>query len=194
MRICAAEGSLGGTEDSFPIQKTILAGVSTKLANHCEYRRNSLLIDSEVLTIFFEWVLRRHVHINDQETMVRAWQFGRKWEIPAFQNEVMRNLVAEFSDKTINLRAMRQAYGATSSQDAERDELLRKAFITEFASESRDRTWVEEDLLESGLDKCIEFHRDYTRVMCIAYDYDDDYDPKADGARIADLLVGETIE
>ena len=126
--------------------------------------------------------------------MVRAWQFGRKWEISAFQNEVMRCLVAEFRHKHISLRAMRQAYGATSPKDAERDELLRTAFITEFAFESRDKPWFEEDLVESGLDKCIDFHRDYTRIMCLAYDYDDYYDPKVDGARIADLLMGETIE
>lgn len=88
--------------------------------------------------------------------MVRAWHFGRVWEIPAFQNEVMRCLVAEFRHKHINLRAMRQAYGATSPKDAERDELLRTAFITEFASEGRDKTWFEEDLVESGLDKCID--------------------------------------
>ena len=126
--------------------------------------------------------------------MVRAWQFGRKWEIPAFQNEVMRCLVAEFCHNHINLRAMRQAYGATSPKDAERDELLRTAFSKLNCIVRPDKTWFEEDLLESGLDKCIDFHRDYTRIMCLAYDYDDDYDPKADGVRIADLLVSETIE
>ena len=179
---------------SFPIQKTILASVSPKLANICGYRRCVLSIDSEVLTIFFEWILRRPVKIDGQETMVRAWQFGRQWEVPAFQNEVMRCLVAEFSHKHINLQAMRQAYGATSSEDVERDELLRRAFITEFAFESRDKTWFEEDLIESGLDKCVDFHKDYTHIMCLAYEYDDDYDPKAEGARIEDLLVSETIE
>lgn len=126
--------------------------------------------------------------------MVRAWQFGREWEIPAFQNEVMRDLVAELRDKHINLRAMRQAYGATSSEDIERDQLLRRAFITEFAFESRDKTWFEEDLVESGLDKCVDFHKDYTRIICVTYDYDDDYDPKADGARIEELLLDETIK
>ena len=126
--------------------------------------------------------------------MVRAWKFGREWEIPAFQNEVMRCLIAEFQHKHINLRAMRQAYGTTSTRDADRDELLRRAFITEFAFESRDKTWFEEDLVESGLDKSIDFHKDYTRIMCLAYDYDDDYDPKVEGARLADLLVDETIE
>lgn len=153
-----------------------------------------LSIDSEVLTIFFEWLLRRPLQIDGQETMVRAWQFGRKWEIPAFQNEMMHCIVAEFREKHVNLRAMRQAYGATSSEDVERDSLLRKAFITEFAFESRDKTWFEEDLVESGLDKCVDFHMDYTRIMCVAYDYDGDYDPKAYGARIEDLLLCETAE
>ena len=194
MRIYSAGSLLGVTGSSFPIQRTILASLSKKLASHCRYREIILPIDSEVLTIFFEWILRRHVQIDGQETMVRAWQFRREWEIPAFQNEVMRCLVDEFCHKHIDLRAMRQAYGATSSKDAEGDELLRRAFITEFAFESRDKTWLEEDLTESGLDKCVDFHRDYTRIMCLAYDYDDDYDPKAEGARIADLLVSEMIE
>lgn len=126
--------------------------------------------------------------------MVRAWQFGREWEIPAFQNEVMRCLIAEFQHKHIDLRAMSQAYGTVLSKDTDRDKLLRKAFITEFAFESRDKTWFEEDLVESGLDKRIDFHKDYTRIMCLTYDYDEGYDPKADGARIADLLVDETID
>jgi hypothetical protein len=126
--------------------------------------------------------------------MVRAWQFGRTWEIPAFQNEVMRCLVAELRDKHINLRAMRQAYGATSSEDVELDKLLRRAFIMEFAFESRDKTWFEEDLVESDLNKCVDFHKDYTRIMCLAYDYDDDYDPREYGARIEDLLLSENIE
>lgn len=106
----------------------------------------------------------------------------------------MRCLIAEFEHKHIELRAMRQAYGSKSSKDADRDEFLRRAFITEFAFESRDKTWYEEDLSESGLDKCVDFHRDYTCIMCVAYDYDKDYHPKSDGARIADLLLSKTIE
>ena len=82
----------------------------------------------------------------------------------------MRCLVTEFEHKHINLRAMRQAYGATSPKDVEGDRLLRRAFITELAFESRDKTWCEEDLSESGLDTSTDFHKDYTRIMCLAYD------------------------
>lgn len=126
--------------------------------------------------------------------MVRAWRFGHLWGIPAFQNEVMRCLIAEFNHKHINLQAMRQAYDATSPEDVKRDKLLRRAFITEFAFESRDKTWFEEDLIESGLEACVDFHKDYTRIMCVTYDYNDDYDPKADGARIEELLLDETVK
>jgi len=179
----------------FYIQKTMLASVSSKLAKHCTSRGGLIIlpIESDVLTIFFEWVLRRPVQIDKQDTMVRAWQFGRKWEIPAFQNEVMRCLVAKFEHDHIDLCAMRQAYGATSSEDVERDKLLRKAFITEFAFESRDKTWCEEGIIQSGLDKCTDFHRDYTHVMCLMPE-DEGYNPREEGARIGDLLVDETIE
>lgn len=194
MRIYPAEGLLGVAGVSFPIQKTMLASVSAKLANNCRYRECFLPINSDVLTIFFEWMLRRPIHFDGQENMVRAWQFGREWEIPGFQNEVMRCLVAEFRHKHINLRAMRQAYRAKSPEDVEGDKLLRRAFITEFAFEGRDKTWFEEDLIESGLDKCVGFHKDYTHIMCLAYDYDDDYDPKTHGARIEDLLLSELVE
>jgi hypothetical protein len=125
--------------------------------------------------------------------MVQAWQFGRKWEIPAFQNEVMLCLVAEFENNYVNLSAMRDAFGATLCGDVECDKLLRKAFITEFAKGSRTESWCEAEFVKSGLDKCIDFQWDFLRIMCVDPD-DDDYDPKEDGARIEDLLLSERIE
>lgn len=176
----------------------MLASVSPKLADHCTLNNRNgfyfLSVDYEVLQLFFQWMLRQSLRIDGQETMVRAWQFGRKWEIPAFQKEVMRCLVAELEHQHIDLRAMRRAYGATSPEEVEGDKLLREAFMAEFAFESRDRTWFEEDLSESGLNECIDFHKDYTSIMCVTYDYDDDYNPKTDGARISELLVSETME
>jgi hypothetical protein len=127
--------------------------------------------------------------------MVRAWQFGSEWEIPAFQNEVMRCLVAKFEHNYVNLRAMRQAYQASTTGKVARDKLLQKAFITEFAHENRDehKYWREEEFSESGLDDCSAFHRDYTRIMCLASG-DDESDPRTDRARIEELLVSETTE
>lgn len=125
--------------------------------------------------------------------MVRAWQFGREWEIPAFQNEVMRCIIASFENNYVDLWAMGDAYQFTTATDVARDKLLRKAIITEFAYESRVQTWVEKDLVESGLDRCAAFHRDYTRIMCLAFE-DNDSDSRTHGARIEDLLVSETID
>jgi len=173
----------------------MLASVSSKLAKHCTFWRSvvHLSIDSDVLTIFFEWVLRRPTQTGRQDILLRAWQFGREWEIPAFQNEVMRCLVAKFDHNHIDLYAMRQAYGAKSSKDVAGDKLLRKAFIAEFAFESQGKTWCEEDMIESGLDKCTDFHRDCTYIMCLVPN-DKDYDPREEGAQIRNLLVDETIE
>jgi hypothetical protein len=175
----------------------MLASVSMKLAKCCISPLNPgkcfLSANSEVLRLFFEWILRRPVDTDDQETMVRAWHFGRDWEIPAFQNDVMRCLVAELNENYVDLWAMRQAYQAITPKHGAYDKLLQRAFVTEFARDLRGESYPGEDLIESGLDECIDFHRDFTHLMCLAYDYDNDYNPRTDGARIEELLVSETI-
>jgi hypothetical protein len=129
--------------------------------------------------------------MNEQTTMVEAWRFGHEWEIPVFQNEVMRCLVADFRNNSVDLWAMSEAYEASSSEDVARDRLLRGPFIMEFAHESRDQIWSEDAFFSSGLDGCTDFHRDYVYTMCV--DCDSGYGPRTDGAKIEELLVSESL-
>jgi hypothetical protein len=96
----------GCTRKPFPVEKTLLASVTTKLANHCISRTTNsecqLPTESEVLRVLFNWVLRCSLHINDQTTLVQAWRFGHEWEIPVFQNEVKRYLVHELGNDRID--------------------------------------------------------------------------------------------
>lgn len=151
-----------------------------------------LFTTSDTLRIFFDWVLRCPIATTDQQLLVPAWQFGREWEIPVFQSAAMRRLVDEFHRRYVDEFAMYQAYKAENPEDIIGDKLLRKAFILQLASDNQDGAiWNEKEFLASGLDKCIDFYKDFTHTVCLAPD-DGNYTSWKHGAHIEELLVDES--
>jgi hypothetical protein len=186
----------------FYIQKTILANVSKDLADDLQPDREGICrlytTTYEALRIFIGWLLQYPIQSKSQELLAQSWRFGARYHIPAYQNEVMRQLVGVLHSEPVDVFAVRGAYVYTcdfESQIADiivkRDKLLRKAFVAQLASNSRlEHPWAseEEAYAESGFERNQDFHKDFFHAVCFGSSKDGS---KGDGARIEELLVDE---
>ena len=110
----------------------------------------------------------------------------------------MRQLVGVLHSERVDVFAVRDAYVYTcdfepriASIIVKQDRLLRKAFITQLASNSRlEHPWEgeEEAYLRSGLDMNHDFHKDFFHAVCFGSSKGGS---KAPGAQIEGLLVEE---
>lgn len=187
----------------FYIQRTILASVSKELANDLRPDREGICrfntTTYEALRIFIGWLLRCPIQSKSQELLAQSWRFGARYHIPAYQNEVMRQLVDVLHAEPVDVFAVRDAYVYTCDFEpriadmiVKRDQLLRKAFVTQLASNSRlEHPWEgeEEDYSKSGLDMNHDFHKDFFHAVCFG---PSKAGSKGAGARIEELLVEES--
>lgn len=187
----------------FYIQKTILASVSKELADDLQPDREGICrlytTTYEALRIFISWLLRYPIQTKSQELLAQSWRFGARYHIPAYQIEVMGRLVEVLHAEPVDVFAVRDAYVYTCDFEpriadiiVKRDQLLRKAFVTQLASNSRlEHPWKgeEEAYAESGLERNHDFHKDFFHAVCFGSAKDDS---KGAGARIEDLLVKES--
>ena len=187
----------------FYIQKTILESVSKDLADDLRpdhdgiYRFNTTTY--EALRIFIGWLLRYPIQSKSQELLAQSWRFGARYHIPTYQNEVMRQLVDLLHVQPVDVFAVRDAYVYTCDFEpriadiiVKRDQLLRKAFVTQLALNSRlEHPWEseEEAYIKSGLDMNHNFHKDFFHAVCFGSSEDG---LKGPGARIEELLVEES--
>lgn len=186
----------------FYIQKTILASVSKELADDLQPDREGICrlytTTYDALRIFIGWVLRYPIQSKSQELLAQSWRFGARYHIPAYQNEVMRQLVDVLQTEPVDVFAVRDAYVYTCDFEpriagiiVKRDQLLRKAFVTQLASNSRlEHPWEseEEAYAESGLERNHDFHKDFFHAVCFGSSKDGS---NGAGARIEELLVDE---
>ncbi|GAB7328686.1 hypothetical protein MBLNU13_g00608t2 [Cladosporium sp. NU13] len=153
----------------------------------------------EALRIFVGWLLRNPIQSKSQELLAQSWRFGARYYIPAYQNEVMRQLVGVLEAEPVDVFAVRDAYVYTCDFEpriadiiVKRDRLLRKAFVTQLASNSRlEHPWEseEEAYMNSGLHMNHDFHKDFFHAVCFGSSEDGFKGP---GARIEELLVEES--
>lgn len=187
----------------FYIQETILASVSNELADDlrpdhegvCRFYTTTY----EALRIFIGWLLRYPIQSKSQELLAQSWLFGARYHIPAYQNDVMRQLVGVLQAEPVDVFAVRDAYVYTYDFEpriadiiVKRDQLLRKAFVTQLASNSRlEHPWEseEETYMKSGLHMNHDFHKDFFHAVCFGSSKDGS---KEAGARIEELLVEES--
>jgi hypothetical protein len=186
----------------FYVQRTILASVSKELADDLQPDRKGICrlntTTYEALRIFIGWLLRYPIQSKSQELLAQSWRFGARYHIPAYQNEVMRQLVEVLHSEPVDVFAVRDAYVYTCDFEpriadiiVKRDQLLRKAFVTQLASNSRlEHLWQseEEAYAGSGLERNQDFHKDFFHAVCFGSAKDGS---KGAGARIEELLVDE---
>jgi hypothetical protein len=189
----------------FYIQKTILASVSKELAEDLQPDRKGICrlntTTYKALRIFIGWLLRYPIQSKSQELLAQSWRFGARYHIPAYQNEVMRQLVEVLHSEPVDFFAVRDAYVYTCDFEpriadiiVKRDQLLRRAFVTQLASNSRlEHPWEseEEAYAESGLEKNQDFHKDFFHAVCFSSAKDG---LKGAGARIEELLVEQPMK
>lgn len=106
--------------------------------------------------------------------------------------------MAVLHSEPVNINAVRDAYVNTDGLEphiaktiTKRDQLLRKAFVTQLASDCRNEyPWEHEEqtYVESGLEKNRDFHKDLAKAVCFGLSRGDG---QAAGARIEELLVDE---
>lgn len=196
LQVGAVDGPL------FYVQKTILASVSKELTHElrpdldgvCRF----LTTTYEALRIFLRWLLRCPIQCRSQDLLAQSWRFGARYHIPAYQNEVMRRLFEVLHNEQVDITAVRAAYVRTCDLEpraasiiTKRDQLLRKAFVTQLASNSRfGHPWEsdEETYIRSGLDLNHDFHKDLTHAVCLG---SSNSGSKGTGVRIEELLVEE---
>ena len=186
----------------FYIQKTILASVSKELADDLQPDKEGICrlctTTYEALRIFIGWLLRYPIQSKSQELLAQSWRFGARYHIPAYQNEVMRQLVGVLRSQPVDVLAVRDAYVYTCDFEPQiadiivkRDQLLRKAFVTQLASNSRvEYPWEgeQETYIKSGLHMNHDFHKNFSHAVCFGpYKHNS----KRSGVRIEDLLVDE---
>ena len=186
----------------FYVQKTILASVSKELADDLQPDHEGICrlctTTYDALRIFIGWLLRYPIQSKSQELLAQSWRFGARYHIPAYQNEVMRQLVGVLHSEPVDVFAVRDAYVYTCDFEpliagiiVKRDRLLRKAFVTQLASNSRlEHPWEgeEEAYIRCGLDMIHDFHKDFFHAVCFGPSKDGHKGP---GARIEELLVEE---
>jgi len=124
--------------DPFYLQKAMLASASPKLAA-AAVTKNVLLISNAAFQIFIVWLLHRELSVGQpilswvdkekgQKSLAEAWNFGARYEIPTFQNAVMRVIVSGLQEGNLHCAAVQEAY-----QTTRRGTKLQSAVVTEVA-------------------------------------------------------------
>jgi hypothetical protein len=97
-------------------------------------------------------------------TNSQTWNFGAKYDIPAFQDAVMHRVVSYLKDDIVEPDTVLEAYGV-----AERGTLLQTAFIMQLAYDMREGSataWPRETFIKHGLEKVPDLYLDLTEQTC----------------------------
>lgn len=106
--------------------------------------------------MFVTWLLYQKLDVvEDDEGIVQmqlaqAWNFGAEYEMPAFQDKVMRKLVKLLGVQRVHPDAVVESY-----RPLERGSLLQKAFVQQLALDMEENTegivWTREDFTGCAL-------------------------------------------
>lgn len=109
-----------------------------------------------MIRVFVTWLLYQKLDVaEDDEGIVQiqlaqAWNFGAEYEMPAFQDKVMRKLLKLLGTQRVHPDAVVEAY-----RPRERGSLLQKAFVQQLASDMEQNVegivWTREDFTGCAL-------------------------------------------
>jgi len=125
---------ISGSSSPFYLQEAMLASVSPELASSVV--ANPILISEDASRMFIFWLLFRKLDsigdtstwVDHQKTFAEHWNFGALYDIPVFQNAVMRMIVLGLNVNHLDLDAVQEAY-RTDFRETE----LQKALVTDMA-------------------------------------------------------------
>lgn len=136
------------------------------------------------------WIITRTVESSSQTSLVKAWKFGARYEIPSFQNLVMRELVDNLRQKRVEASAVREAYSDGVKYDG-----LQKVFIQQISQDlmrqPESTIWYQDEFKKSGLDHKTDFFRDITFAMCVYAGDNGNEKSRSGDSDIHHLLVDE---
>lgn len=155
----------------YQVQKTLLASVSTKLAEDCRQQPAKLNVSEEALYIFLAWLLsRRNIDEIDevgssssQLSLAQAWNFGAQYDMPDFQDALMHYVVSLLSSDYVEPDAVAEAYATT-----ERGTKLQRVFIAQLAIDVRrggSHVWPRETFIEYRLELVTGFYLNLTDAL-----------------------------
>lgn len=109
--------------------------MSSKLAEYCDQKYNFLDVNDSAFRIFLGWLLCRKVDFpnssDEQQVLAAAWNFGMRYEIPQFQDAVMRDLMLFLRSQMLCTRAVTEAY------KGQHGSLLQRALVAKLAIDMR---------------------------------------------------------
>jgi len=138
------------------VPRSLLAIVSPKLVDTCSRGLHLTHVSDKAIRMFVTWLLYRKLDMNGSEEgsaqtqLAQAWNFGAEYEIPAFQDKVMRKLVKLLGTQRVYPEAVVEAYRPRG-----RGSLLQKAFVQQLASDREEDiegiVWTREDFTGCAL-------------------------------------------
>lgn len=149
-------------ESTYHVPRSLLASVSPKLVDTCSRGLCLDHVGEEVMRMFVTWLLYQKLDVDGsdegraQTQLAQAWNFGAYYEVPAFQDKVMRKLIKLLNTQRVYPDAVVEAY-----RPLERGSLLQKAFVQQLASdmEANDEgiVWTREDFTSCALGEDSQF-------------------------------------
>lgn len=143
-------------EATFYIPQSLLTSISPKLVDTCSRGLRLDHVSEEVVRVFLTWLLYQKLDVGGsdeqsvQTQLAQAWNFGAEYEMPAFQDKVMRKLVKLLGTQRVHTRAVVEAY-----RPRERGSLLQKACVQHLAVDMEETAegigWTREDFMGCAL-------------------------------------------
>ena len=144
------------------VPRSLLESVSLKLVDTCSRGLHLTHVSDKVIRMFVTWLLYQKLDVQEgdegvvQIQLAQAWNFGAKYEMPAFQDKVMRKLFKILGTQRVHPNAVVEAYCPL-----ERGSLLQKAFVQQLASDREedieDFVWTREDFTGCALGSDSQF-------------------------------------
>jgi hypothetical protein len=138
------------------VPRSLLEDVSPKLVDTCTQGLRLTHVSDKVTRIFVTWLIYQKLDVEDddegivQVQLAQAWNFGAEYEMPAFQDKVMRKLFKILGTERIHPDAVVEAY-----RPHERGSLLQRAFVQQLASDMEEDVegivWTREDFTGCAL-------------------------------------------
>lgn len=147
------------------VQKTLLASVAPKLSEHCLAPHFYLDVGDGGFRIFLAWLLYdKDITRNTILTAVslaQAWNFGAQYDMPMFQDAVMRQLESYLKENYVKPENVLEAYKTTG-----RNTLLQRAIVSQLAIDLRRSPWTRDAFMSHGLEEVEGFCLDLIQAMC----------------------------
>jgi len=112
--------------------------------------------------MFVTWLLYQMLDVEESEEgivqiqLAQAWNFGAEYEMPAFQDKVIRKLLKLLGTQRVHADAVVEAY-----RPLERGSLLQQAFVQQLASGREEDiegiVWTREDFTGCALGNDSQF-------------------------------------